>query len=181
MPDQFTLASLERQLLGPAPRAPVFAEIALISSHAPWTPIPPLLPWEALGDGRVFDPFAAAGDPPDVVWRDNDRVREQYRLSLDYVLRTVGSFAERRAASGPLFVVLGDHQPAAFVSGDDSGRDVPIHVIGPPALVARLEAWGWTPGLIPAPDAPVWPMSAFRDRFLAAFGAAPQMQAAAVR
>ncbi len=87
MPDQFTLASLERQLLDPAPRPPVFAEVALISSHAPWTPIPPLLPWDALGDGHVFDRFATAGDPPEVVWRDQDRIRDQYRQSLDYVLR----------------------------------------------------------------------------------------------
>ena len=66
---------------------PVFAEVALISSHAPWTPIPPLLPWDALGDGAVFDAYAAAGDPPEVVWRDPDRVRDQYRLALDYALR----------------------------------------------------------------------------------------------
>ncbi len=97
MPDQFTLASLQRQLLDPAPRAPVFAEIALISSHAPWTPIPPLLPWDAVGDGTVFDRYATAGDPPDVVWRDNDRIREQYRLSLDYTLRVVTGFAARLA------------------------------------------------------------------------------------
>ena len=58
---------------------------------------------------------------------------------------------------------------------------MPVHVIGPPGLLARLDAWGWTPGLIPAPDAPVWPMSAFRDRFLAAFAAAPPGQAAAAR
>ena len=80
MPDQFTLAALERRLLAPGPRPPVFAEVALISSHAPWTPVPPLLPWDALGDGAVFDPYAAAGDPPEVVWRDPDRVRAQYRL-----------------------------------------------------------------------------------------------------
>ena len=33
-----------------------------------------------------------------------------------------------------------------------------------------LDAWGWQPGLRPAPDAPVWRMDAFRDRFLSAFG-----------
>ena len=178
MPDQFTLRSLERQLLDPSPRPPVFAVTALISSHAPWTPIPPLLPWDALGDGRVFDPYATAGDPPEVVWRDHDRVRAQYRLSLDYVLRTVAEFAARRAARPTLLVVLGDHQPAPFVSGDDTGRDAPVHVIGPPGLLAALDTWGWTPGMIPAADAPAWPMSAFRDRFLAAFGPEPVVRAA---
>jgi hypothetical protein len=181
MPDQFTLAALERTLLDPALRPPVFAEVALISSHAPWTPIPPLLPWDALGDGRVFDPYAAAGDPPDVVWRDPDRVRAQYLMSLDYVLRSLGEFALRRAARPTLLVVVGDHQPAAFVSGDETGRDVPVHVIGPPALLARLDAWGWTPGLLPGRDAPVWPMQDFRDRFLSAFAGEPPARAAANR
>ena len=179
MPDQFTLASFQRQLLDPAPRAPVFAEIALISSHAPWTPIPPLLPWDAIGDGTVFDRYATAGDPPDVVWRDNDRVREQYRQSLDYTLRVVTGFAARLAAHPPLFVVLGDHQPAAFVSGDPVSHDVPVHLIGSPATLAHLDAWGFTPGLVPAPDAPVWGMDAFRDRFLQAFGTSPPLRAAA--
>ena len=179
MPDQFTLAVVERELLRPGPRPPVFAEVALISSHAPWTPIPPILPWEALGDGRVFDPYATAGDAPEVLWLDDDRVREQYRRSLDYVLRVVGSFAERQAAEPPLIVVLGDHEPAAFVSGDPAGRDVPVHVIGAPETIAQLDAWGWSEGMIPAPETPAAPMEAFHDRFLAAFSATPDLRATA--
>lgn len=173
MPDQFTLATFERRLLAPTPRTPVFAEIALISSHAPWTPVPPLLPWDALGDGTVFTPFATAGDPPDVLWRDPDRVRAQYAAALGYSLRTLLDFTLRHAAAGPLVVVLGDHQPAGFVAEGRGGDAVPIHVIGAPALLARLDAWGWTPGLLPRSDAPVWPMADFRNRFLAAFAAEP--------
>ena len=180
MPDQFTLAVLERELLRPGPRPPIFAEVALISSHAPWTPIPPILPWEALGDGRVFDPYATAGDAPEVLWLDDDRVREQFRRSLDYVLRVVGSFAERQAAKPPLIVVLGDHEPAAFVSADPAGREVPVHVIGAPATIAEFDVWGWSEGMVPAPDLPAWPMEAFRDRFLAAFSAAPDLRATAM-
>ena len=170
MPDQFTLEALRRALLPPGPRTPAFVETALISSHAPWTPIPPVLPWDALGDGTVFDRYATAGDPPEVVWRDRDRVREQYRRSLDYVLRVVPEFAARLAPRPTLLVVLGDHQPAAFVSEDSVSRDVPLALIGPPALLAKLDDWKFTPGLVPAADAPVWRMDAFRGRFLAAFG-----------
>ncbi len=173
MPDQFTLAAFERQLLGPAPRAPVFAEIALISSHAPWTPIPPRLPWEALGDGRIFDPYATAGDPPAVVWRDQDRVRDQFRQALAYTLATALDFTARRADTPALTLLLGDHQPAAFVNEGHGGTQVPVHLIGPPDLIARTQAWGWTPGLLPAPDAPAWPMQDLRDRFLDAFAGAP--------
>jgi hypothetical protein len=174
MPDQFTLSAFERIALAPAPRPPVFAEIALISSHAPWTPVPPVLPWDAVGDGRAFDRFATAGDPPEVVWRDPERIRDQYRQALAYSLRAVTGFAARRPA---LIVMLGDHQPVPLVS-EQAGADVPVHVIGSPAALARLDGWSWTPGLVPAPDAPVWRMDAFRDRFLAAFADRPREAAA---
>lgn len=176
MPDQFTLAATGRLLLSPGPRPPVMAEIALISSHAPWTPIPPLLPWDAVGDGSVFTPYAAAGDPPDVVWRDPARVRDQYRQSVAASLRVVMEFLARRDRP-TLAVVLGDHQPAPFVSGDGPNREVPVHVIGTPAALARLDAWGWDAGL-GAAAAPAWPMQDFRDRFLAAFAAPSDVAAA---
>jgi hypothetical protein len=37
-------------------------------------------------------------------------------------------------------------------------------------VLDRVAGWGWTDGLRPAADAPVWRMDAFRDRFLTAFG-----------
>jgi hypothetical protein len=174
MPDQFTLKAFERLELARQDRPPLMAEIALISSHAPWTPVPELVDWDAVGDGTVFNEMARAGDPPEVVWRDRDRVRDQFRQAVDYSLEVAGSFARRHADNPPLMIVLGDHEPATFVAEIDS-FDVPVHVIGPPELVARIEHWGFTPGMTPAPDAPVWPMNAFRDRFLASFtpGAPP--------
>ena len=35
--------------------------------------------------------------------------------------------------------------------------------------LAAIGSWGWQPGLHPAPDAPVWRMDAFHDRFLNTF------------
>ena len=70
-----------------------------------------------------------------------------------------------------MLVVLGDHQPATIVSGDDPGRDVPVSVIArDPEVLDRISGWGWDPGLRPSDDAPVWRMDAFRDEFLAAYG-----------
>jgi hypothetical protein len=168
MPDQFTLSALERRLLGRPGDDPLFAEVALISSHAPWVPIPPVIDWEDVGDGRVFDRWATSGDPPEVVWRDRDRVRLQYRKAIDYSIRVLGEFALRHADDPPLLVILGDHQPARFVSQSDS-FDVPVHIIGPPALIADLDGWGWSYGLVPETQAPAWRMDVFRDRFLEAF------------
>jgi hypothetical protein len=48
---------------------------------------------------------------------------------------------------------------------------VPISIVAhDPAVLQRIAGWGWTDGLRPGDAAPVWQMSAFRNRFLAAFG-----------
>lgn len=165
MPDQFTFKALERLEMDHSPRPPILAQVALVSSHAPWVPIPELVEWEEIGDGTIFNQWALSGDPPEVVWRDHDRVRDQFRLAVDYSLQVVGAWAERHAENPPLMVVLGDHEPARFVSGVD-GFDVPVHIIGPPDLVARFESLGWTEGLIPDPAIPARPMSDLRDDLL---------------
>ena len=169
MPDQYTLSELHRRELSVTGRAPLFVKVALISSHAPWTPIPPVLDWAEIGDGRVFSDYARLGDPPAVVWRDRDRVRDQFRQSIDYVLRTLASFTETKLGNERLMIVLGDHQPAPMVAGQGTGLHVPVHIVGPAEVLAQLDDWGWTPAAIPADDAPVWSMAAFRDRFLETF------------
>lgn len=171
MPDQYTLSALEHRELSRADGPPVMAEVALISSHAPWTPIPPLLDWAAIGDGRIFKRYAHRGDPPSVVWQDPDRVRTQYVKSIDYSLETLASFIATYGRDDQVFIILGDHQPAPLVTGDNATRDVPVHVIAAdPAVLDAIDDWGWTPGLTPDAETPAWPMDAFYDRFLTAFG-----------
>jgi hypothetical protein len=70
-----------------------------------------------------------------------------------------------------VLIVLGDHQPSRVVSGSP-GHDVPISIVAhDPAVLQRIAGWGWTDGMRPDDTAPVWQMSAFRNRFLDAFGA----------
>jgi hypothetical protein len=95
-------------------------------------------------------------------------VREQYRLAIDYSLQAIMGYAARQGEEMPLFVILGDHQAAGFVAQSDS-FDVPVHVIGPPEVIAAIDDWGFADGLVPAPDFAAWPMDQFRDRFLSAF------------
>lgn len=174
MPDQYTLSALRRLELDRPDRAPVMAEVALISSHAPWTPIPEVIDWSLVGDGSVFDAVATSGDPPEVVWRDPDRVRTQFRLSIEYALDNLVSYVETFGADNLVMVVLGDHQPAPLVTGEDASRAVPVHVIaGDPAVLDRIESWGWADGLMPDPAAPILRMDVLRDRFLAAFSTEP--------
>ncbi|WP_372574989.1 sulfatase-like hydrolase/transferase [Ruegeria jejuensis] len=166
MPDQFTLATYPA-LLPPDPR-PDFVQIALISSHAPWTPIPDMVPWEKVGDGTIFNEMAARGPEPKALWRDRDAVRDAYRRSVDYALRATFSHVARLGDEAPLVIVVGDHQAAGFVAGSDD-MDVAAHMIGPPKLLRLIDHWGWTDGLVPAADGPVRRMDSFRNDFLEAF------------
>jgi energy-converting hydrogenase Eha subunit A len=165
MPDQFTFAALDRLLREDDDDRPLFAQIALGSSHAPWVPVPMLVDWDEIGDGSIFDAMAASGDPPDVVWRDRDRVRDQYRQAIDYALNVVFDYAARHAENPPLIFVVGDHQAAGFVALDER-PDVPVHVIGPRSLVDVTASWGWGEGLLPEDGTEVLSMAAMRDLIL---------------
>jgi hypothetical protein len=128
--------------------------------------------WSTIGDGSVFSEWAEDGDPPEVVWRDPERVREQYARALDYVLRVLASYAANFVDQNTLLIMVGDHQPAPLITGEGASRDVPIHLIsGDPELLAPFEAWGFTPGMRPEPGTAPRPMDGFRDFFLDAFTA----------
>jgi hypothetical protein len=80
------------------------------------------------------------------------------------------SFVQHSGDKNLVLVVLGDHQPAKIVSGESPTHNVPISVIAhDPAVLNSIAGWGWDDGLRPSRQAPLWPMSAFRDRFLSAF------------
>ena len=137
MPDQFTLGAMDRLLRHAKEETPMFIQIALGTSHAPWVPVPQVIDWDDLGDGSVFDPIVDASDPPRMVWRDHDRVRAQYRLAVDYALQTVMAYAVLHAEDPPLMIVIGDHQAAGFVALDERS-DVPMHIVGTKHLVEAL-------------------------------------------
>lgn len=172
MPDQFTLSAMDRLLRDGSDARPLFAQVALISSHAPWLPVPEILAWEDMGDGTIFDEIAASGDPPEVVWRDRERVRFQYRLAVDYALQSVFEYAALHAEDPPLMIVIGDHQAVEFI-GLDARRDVPIHIIGPEYLVTPLSELAPHGGLLPGDDVPVIPMDRVRDILLNAYSTQP--------
>ena len=84
MPDQYTLAQFQQREYGKPGRPPMLAEVVLTSSHVPWTPVPKMVDWNAVGDGSGYDALVQAADGPDVVWQDTDRVRAGYRDSIAY-------------------------------------------------------------------------------------------------
>ena len=171
MPDQYILSAFQRLELAPQHRTPVMAEIDLVSSHHPWTPLPQLVPWDQVGDGSVYDGMPAQGESPESVFRSQTKVRAAYGQSIEYSLHSLISFVQTYPDPNLVLVVLGDHQPhptsPARTPGTTSrSRSSPTTR----RCSTRISSWGWQDGLRPAPDAPVWPMDAFRDRFLSAYG-----------
>ena len=172
MPDQYTLDHFRRTELAATDRRPVMAEIDLVSSHHPWAPLPEPVPWSEVGDGSVFEGMPEHGD--EAVDGDQDPATAQrlYGESIEYTWRTLISWLVNYPDRDRVLIVAGDHQPHSFVSGDDPGRDVPVTVIAQdPEVMQRIADWDWPSGLRPAPDAPVWPMDAIRDRLFTSFGA----------
>jgi phosphatidylglycerophosphate synthase len=167
MPDQYTYLALQRLELGKRHRRPLFAEIDTVSSHIPWTRVPPLIPSGEVGDGSIFKtlPVDESGitDP-----------QGGYASSIEYSLRALFSFVEHYGRKNLVVIMLGDHQPAHIISGFGANHDVPVSIIAhDPEVLRRISSWGWVDSMQPTPTAPVWRMSAFRDRFLSAFGPRP--------
>jgi hypothetical protein len=174
MPDQYSLLALQRRELGRRQRPSLFAEVDLISSHAPWTRIPRLVHWDDVGDGSIYDRLPAEESARAALFGDADRVRAAYAQSIEYSLSALFSFVQRYGDDDLVLVVLGDHQPATVVTGYDASHDVPISILAhDPEVMDQIAGWGWQEGMSPSPRAPVWPMAAFRDRFLSAFGSSP--------
>jgi hypothetical protein len=171
MPDQYTLAQFQQREYGKPGRSPMMAEVVLTSSHVPWTPVPKLVDWSAVGDGSGYDALVRAAPGPDVVWRDTDKVRAGYRDSIVYSVGSLVDWVKTYGKDNLVLVFLGDHQPAPIITGDGASHDVPITIVAKdPTVLDKIADWGWSDGIRPAPGAPVWKMDAFRDRFLSAFG-----------
>jgi hypothetical protein len=170
MPDQFVMAQFDKLEYGQAKRGPLFAEITLTSSHTPWAPVPTTLDWNRLGDGSVYGPMVASAQSPQSLWKDTHRVRQEYARSIAYSVDSLVEYVQKYGDDNLVMVFLGDHQPASVVVGQNASHDVPISIVAKdPSVLKRVDSWGWSTGLTPAPDAPVWPMNTFRDRFLTAF------------
>jgi hypothetical protein len=178
MPDQYTLSAFERTEHAVAGRGPLMAEMPLVSSHTPWAPIPQFIDWNDVGDGSVYASIAADGKRPGAVWQDPAKVKVEYRRSIEYTLNSLISYVENYGDDNLVLVFLGDHQPAPIVTGEGASRDVPVTIVArDKAVLDRIADWRWQDGLNPGPQAPVWKMDAFRDRFLTAYGSQAQPSA----
>ena len=168
IPDQFTLerTGAIREALGS--ETPVFAQVVLVSSHIPFSPVPPYL-----ADWRDAGSFATV---PAAEWDEIFRTPDWtvlapgYLKSLKYDFAVLGDWLAKRLPGNALVILLGDHQPPAVVGGDLQQWTVPVHVLSrDPDLVSPFVAQGYVPGLLPPRAPSPNGMETFLPSFIAAF------------
>jgi len=150
IPDQFTLHRFAR--IRAMDEQPAFNLLLLISSHAPWLAGPPLLKdWQRLDQARPWPDWTPPERDQLVYLRDVDRLRNRYPNSLAYSLEAVFTWAEANLAAEDILLVVGDHQPARLITGENSSPDVPVHLISVDAerVTERGDDLGFRPGLTP--------------------------------
>ncbi|MDH4066766.1 MAG: sulfatase-like hydrolase/transferase [Acidobacteriota bacterium] len=170
--DQFVIARMDALALGPGTRPPVFVFLPSISTHAPFTPVPPYQPdW-----ARALTPAPYDDDELMLAYEETadwTNLGPGYARSLAYTYETLGGYLRLRADRDMVFVIIGDHQPPALVSGEGASWDVPVHVVASrPAVLARLRSHGFVDGLTPRKPA-LARMDTLMPILLDAFGNAP--------
>ena len=170
IPDQFSLAALDARELQASARKPVFAFFPTVSTHMPFEPTPPLQPdWQRVLTSHPFDAEPLRRSLTQTpVWTD---MGQAYMSSVEYFFDTLTSYLRARPNGRFVMIILGDHQPAANVSGEGASWDVPVHVIASqPQILEALQADGFRPGLVPVRPAAgkmselgPWSMAAFGD------------------
>ncbi|HEX5405597.1 MAG TPA: sulfatase-like hydrolase/transferase [Pseudonocardiaceae bacterium] len=170
MPDQYIMQAFQHNELTNQTK-PVMAEIDLVSSHSPWAPLPRMVPWNQLGNGSIFDPMPAQGESASDVVTSAAKLKTAYGQSIEYTLSTLISYLQTYGDKNTVMIFLGDHEPAGIITNNSADRDVPITIVAKdPSVLSRISSWGWQTGLRPNPQAPVWRMDTFRNKFLTAFG-----------
>lgn len=150
IPDQYAFAKLHQVELADSGRAPRLVFFPTISSHLPFHPTPPYQPdWDRL---LGADPYDSVAHRSAMTLRpDLTPLGPAYVDVLRYDFQVLAGFLCRYPEADQVLIVLGDHQPAASVSGQGAVWEVPVHVISNRApIIDRLLTAGFSEGLRPA-------------------------------
>lgn len=165
MPDQFTLAHFNEQVQ--SAEGSVMATIALLSSHAPWNVLPKKLPWSRIENGSVYDGTNREERGTSIF--DLTGLKHYYAKSIQYSLQVVSEFINNYERDA-LFIVLGDHQPAAIIGGLGNSMDVPVHLISKNRqLITQLPETTWSAGVVPNEHIPPTDMAEFRSMLMSIY------------
>ena len=152
IPDQFTFSRVEALAAQSGERKPLFAFLPTINTHIPFLPIPPYQPdWRRLEGSDAFpktEVQTSLARAPD--WMNLGR---PYADSFAYTFTYLAGYLQQLMRPDTVLILLGDHQPAASVTGPNARWDVPMHVITRNADIgAALLAAGFVEGVDLAPS-----------------------------
>jgi hypothetical protein len=148
--DQYAVAKMDALAVQRTDRAPLFVFFPTISTHTPFTPVPPYQPnWARMLEKHPYEPALTAG-----AWDEQPNwmnLGPGYTKALSYSFDTLGGYLRLRHDRDFVVVLLGDHQPPSVVSGEGASWEVPVHVIASrKGLLDRLVQRGFQRGLQPA-------------------------------
>jgi phosphatidylglycerophosphate synthase len=168
IPDQFALARMAMLEMSTA-GSPVLVFFATISTHMPFNPVPPYQPdWERVLSAEPYDRDRL--EAASMGLGDWTNLRPAYAATLAYTFTYVAGFLRAQADADLVWIMLGDHQPAANVTGEGARWDVPVHIItSDRAITAALIERGFTAGLTPARTS-IGPMHELPVLLLETFG-----------
>jgi hypothetical protein len=70
---------------------------------------------------------------------------------VSYAYRWLGDYFRQPEPRETIYLLIGDHQPAANVSGESASWDVPVHIVSSdPMVLARWRALGFEDGMLPS-------------------------------
>jgi hypothetical protein len=150
IPDQFSLAKFDALEAAQPSRTPRFVFFPTISTHFPFIPTPPYQPdWTRIFDAHPYDGpsiVRAYAQQPD--WT---HFGPGYVQAIAYDYATLAGYLRRPKQRDFVMILLGDHEPAAAVSGEGAAWDVPVHIItSRPRILDVLRTHGFHDGLMPA-------------------------------
>jgi phosphoglycerol transferase MdoB-like AlkP superfamily enzyme len=149
IPDQYTLAKLDARELEGKDRAPVFVVFPTATTHAPFGPVAPYQPdWSRLLTPTPFDKSDL--EPALAAVPSLTNLTPSYLHAVSYEYESLAGYVRHHAKDNQVVIIIGDHQPAAAVSGRNASWDVPVHVIASDSkMMERLLNDGFSLGLTP--------------------------------
>ncbi len=177
LPDQFTAARFEKIHPRDNGAPPRFVFFPTITCHLPFSPVPPYqADWSRV---LAAQPFDEAETHQTLAQKPNWlNMAPDYLRMVNYTYQWLGAYFRQPEPREAIYVLVGDHQPAASITGEGASWDVPVHIVSRDSkLLGRFIEQGFRPGMEP-PRQAIGALHALTGMMLESF-AAPAAQSLA--
>ena len=177
LPDQFTAARFEKIHPRDNGTPPRFVFFPTITCHLPFSPVPPYqADWSRV---LAAQPFDEAETHQTLAQKPNWlNMAPDYLRMVNYTYQWLGAYFRQPEPREAIYVLVGDHQPAANITGEGASWDVPVHIVSRDSkLLGRFIEQGFRPGMEP-PRQAIGALHALTGMMLESF-AAPAAQSLA--